>query len=309
MGAKKDFISQLARLERVSRFLLKDLSDRIDFHCEIATTGEDGLEQNKTPKQDQAVLDLEDLSKSFGKFHALEALNLKVQPGQVLALLGPNGAGKTTTMRLIMGILQPSRGKARVMGLDCFAHRDQTKRHIGYLPDEPVFYDYLRGREIWQFVGTMHGLAPEEIAARVEPLLEKLELTDATEEYAANYSKGMKKKLAAICAMLHEPDLLILDEPTNGLDPLATRTMHELIRSQCEKGRSVFFSTHLLDQAQKLCTRAAILHQGRLGAQGDLDELRRLAWRGGDLEDVFFAVTAGAQDSSPSQTPERSEGD
>ncbi len=238
------------------------------------------------------VLEIKGLTKRYGDFTAVSDLALAVPRGEIFALLGPNGAGKTTTLRMLMGILRPSSGTASVDGLDCFQDRCAVKQHVGYLPDEPVFYDYLRGREILRFVGEMHGLDPAEIDRRSEPLLERLELADALEEYAVNYSKGMKKKLALLCALLHDPALLILDEPTNGLDPYATRSLLEIVREKVADGKTVFYSTHLLDQAEKLCRRVAILFKGRLAAVGTLDELR--AARGGSLEEVFFAVTGGA---------------
>ncbi len=240
------------------------------------------------------ALEIRGLTKRYGDFLAVDGLTLDVPRGEIFALLGPNGAGKTTTIRMLMGILRPSGGTARVDGLDCFQDRVEVKRRVGYLPDEPVFYDYLRGREILRFVGEMHGLATAEIDRRAWPLLERLELADATEEYAVNYSKGMKKKLALLCAMLHDPLLLILDEPTNGLDPYATRTLLDLVREKAAEGRTVFYSTHLLDQAEKLCRRVGIVHKGRLAALGTLDELRTNLARGGSLEELFFAVTGGA---------------
>src|SRR4051794_7818156 len=159
------------------------------------------------------------LSKRYADFEAVSDLNMQVGGGVLFALLGPNGAGKTTTIRMLMGILQPSVGSARIAGLDCFADRVEVKRRVGYLPDEPIFYDYLRGREIIHFVGEMHGLNSRQIEDRAGPLLQRLDLTNAIEEFAVNYSRGMKKKLALICALLHDPALLILDEPTSGLDP------------------------------------------------------------------------------------------
>src|SRR5262245_51353302 len=170
------------------------------------------------------------LAKRYGDFEAVADLNLQVRRGEIFALLGPNGAGKTTTIRMLMGILQPSAGSARIDGLDCFADRVAVKRRVGYLPDEPIFYDYLRGRELIQFVGEMHGLGRRQIDEKAGPLLEQLELGDALEEYAMNYSRGMKKKLALTCALLHDPVLLILDEPTSGLDPAGIRTLHQLLR-------------------------------------------------------------------------------
>jgi len=236
---------------------------------------------------------LEGLSKSYGDFAAVKGLDLEVAGGEIFALLGPNGAGKTTTIRMMMGILQPSGGRARIRGRDCFAQRAEVMRHVGYLPDEPIFYDYLRGRELLQFVGGMHGMEARRIRTSSATLIERLDLGDALDEFAVNYSKGMKKKLALACALLHEPELLILDEPTNGLDPFATRAVHKILREQAAQGRSVFFSTHLLDQAERLCDRVGILFLGKLAAIGKLEELRESLAEGGSLEEVFFSVTAG----------------
>jgi len=245
------------------------------------------------------LVQIDNLSKRYGDFDAVSQLTLKVGAGELFALLGPNGAGKTTTIRMLMGILQPTTGSARIGGLDCFADRVQVMRLVGYLPDEPVFYDYLRGGEIIRFVGEMHGFSKADIARRTDPLIERLELGDAVNEFAVNYSKGMKKKLALICAMLHHPALLILDEPTNGLDPFATRTLHEIMRDKVAGGTTVFFSTHLLDQAEKLCSRVAIIHRGRLAAAGTLAELRADRPPESSLEEVFFALTGDPERPTP----------
>jgi len=241
------------------------------------------------------VVDIRGLTKRYGDFVAVDALSFSVQPGEVLGLVGPNGAGKTTTIRMLMGILRPTSGSASIDGHDCFRDRVEVMRRVGYLPDEPVFYDYLRGREILRFVGEMHGLDRDEIRRRCDPLVERLGLADAAEEYAMNYSKGMKKKLALLCAMMHDPALLILDEPTNGLDPYATRTLIEIVKEKVALGRTVFFSTHMLEQAEKLCHRVGILYQGRLAAMGTLEELRGRLSKGGSLEEIFFAVTGGGE--------------
>jgi ABC-2 type transport system ATP-binding protein len=238
------------------------------------------------------------LTKRYGDFEAVSNLELRVPRGELVALVGPNGAGKTTTIRMLMGILRPTSGSALINGLDCFRDRVEVKRLVGYLPDEPVFYDYLRGRELIRFVGEMHGLDRSEILRRSGPLIDRLGLADATEEYAMNYSKGMKKKLALLCAMMHDPALLILDEPTNGLDPYATRALIDLVKEKVAQGKTVFFSTHLLDQAEKLCHRVGILYKGRLAAMGTLEELRGARSRGGTLEEIFFAVTGGSPEAS-----------
>jgi ABC-2 type transport system ATP-binding protein len=239
------------------------------------------------------VVDIRGLTKRYGDFEALSGLDMHVPQGELVALVGPNGAGKTTTIRMLMGILRPTSGSATIDGFDCFRDRVEVKRRVGYLPDEPVFYDYLRGRELIRFVGEMHGLDRGEIARRSGPLIERLELADATDEYAMNYSKGMKKKLALLCAMMHDPALLILDEPTNGLDPYATRALIDLVKEKVAGGKTVFFSTHLLDQAEKLCHRVGILYRGRLAAMGTLEELRARFPPAVSLEDIFFAATGG----------------
>jgi ABC-2 type transport system ATP-binding protein len=236
------------------------------------------------------------LRKRYGDFVAVVDLSLQVGRGEIFALLGSNGAGKTTTIRMLMGILQPSGGAARVDGLDCFANRVEVKRRVGYLPDEPIFYEYLRGREIIDFVGEMHGLTAAQIEERADPLLERLALADAVEEFAVNYSRGMKKKLALICALLHDPALLILDEPTNGLDPAGIRTLHDLLRELAAAGKTVFYSTHLLDHAEKLCHRVAILNKGSLAMCGTLAELRAELSSNSSLEEIFFQVTRQAAD-------------
>jgi len=238
------------------------------------------------------VVFMSGLEKRFGEFEAVRGLSMRLGRGELLALLGPNGAGKTTTIRMLMGFLRPSAGHARILGLDCFTQRAAAMQRVGYMPDDPFFYDYLTGREIIRFAAEMRGLSPD-VGGRAYELGERLGLADALDEYARNYSRGMKKKLAAILALLHRPELLILDEPTYGLDPLATRVLHELLREEADRGAGVFFSTHLLDQAEKNGTHAAILIRGRIRAMGTLSELRRNTAGGGSLEDAYFALTQG----------------
>jgi ABC-2 type transport system ATP-binding protein len=252
----------------------------------------------------QAIVEVRGLTKKYGAFNALSDLDLDVPRGELFALLGPNGAGKTTTMRMLMGILKPTSGSARIAGLSCFADRVAVKRLVGFLPDEPVFHDYLRGIEIVRFVGGMHGLSAAEIEARAWPLIERIELHDAMNEFAVNYSRGMKKKLALVCALLHDPTLLILDEPTSGLDPIATRRLNELLLEKVQAGVTVLLSSHLLDQVQKLCQRMAIISGGRLAAIGTLAELRQRANAESSLEEIFFAV---ATDPGKREEPQKAD--
>jgi len=246
-----------------------------------------------TNDAENTLLSTRGLSKSYGDFAALTGLDLAVRPGEVFALLGPNGAGKTTTIKLVMGLLRPTAGGASLAGLDCFRDRAEAKRYVGYLPDEPVFPDHLRGHELVRFVGAMHGVDPDTIEARARPMYERLELADAASEYAVNYSQGMRKKLALVCATIHDPPLLLLDEPTAGLDPYATRALQAYIRERADAGGAVFITTHLLEQAERFCDRVGILSRGRLAAAGSLPDLRAGAGLGvdADLEALFFAYT------------------
>jgi ABC-2 type transport system ATP-binding protein len=241
------------------------------------------------------MIEFSELSKSYGSFRALAPLNLTVPRGEMFGFLGPNGAGKTTTIRLMMGILVPSGGSIRIAGLDCHRESAEVKRHVGYLPDSPIFYDYLRGREILQFVGEMHGLSRAESSLRADRLLSDLGLESVTEEFAVNYSMGMKKKLGLACALIHEPSVLILDEPTNGLDPRASRDVQQRLRRSADEGTTIFLSTHILEMAERLCSRIGIIHHGELVATGSPQELKQNMTAGGTLEEVFLAVTAESE--------------
>lgn len=239
---------------------------------------------------------IEGLSKSYGDFRALHAVSLEIPPGEVFGLLGPNGAGKTTLIRTLMGLLIASAGRARVLGLDCFADRVAVKRQLGYLPDTPFFYDYLTGWELIQFMAGMYGLAPGDATPRAERLLAELQLAEAASDYVTSYSLGMKKKMALVLALLHEPAVLILDEPTTGLDPLSSRQIRQFIRSYGDAGGTVLLSTHWLEMAESVCDRVGILHRGQLVASGAPAALREQAsapaGRNPTLEEVFLQLTA-----------------
>jgi ABC-2 type transport system ATP-binding protein len=237
------------------------------------------------------VVQIRNLTKHYGPFVAVRDLTLTIVAGEVFGLLGPNGAGKTTTIKMLMGVLRATGGQAEIAGRSCFEQRAEVMRHVGYLPDEPVFYDYLRGRELIRFVAEMHGISARQADSRSRDLLARLDLGDAVDDYAVNYSRGMKKKLGLVLALLHDPEVFILDEPTNGLDPHATRHVHDLIRDLSARGKTVVFSTHLLEQAQRLCTSVAILRRGERVAGGSVVDL---AASGETLESLFFAATEAA---------------
>ncbi len=240
---------------------------------------------------DDDIVIVERVSKSFGPKTALTDVSFRVPPGQICGLLGPNGAGKTTLFRLLMGILKATSGTLHVAGLDAFEDRVEVKRAIGFLPDEPVFYSYLSGREVLALSAGMHGLDVAEAMARIEALAMRMRLADDLDKYAEEYSRGMKKKLGLLLAMLHQPRLLVLDEPTNGLDVESTRLFYDLVNEAAATGTTVLFSTHLMDHVARLCSHAVIVNEGRVVEQG---ELGALASRHGepDLEALFLKLTA-----------------
>jgi len=237
------------------------------------------------------VVDIEHVTKTFGAKVALRDVSFTVPAGQICGLLGPNGAGKTTLFRLLMGILRATSGTLFVDGLDAFEERVDVKRLIGYLPDEPVFYSYLSGREILELSAAMHALDVREALNRIEPLWVKLGLSADIDNYAEEYSRGMKKKLGLLLALVHDPRLLVLDEPTNGLDVESTRLFHELIIEQVGLGKTILFSTHLMDHVARLCSHAVIISHGRVVASDSLDALRSQFDPGASLEDVFVGLT------------------
>lgn len=252
------------------------------------------------------MIDFQQLGKRYGSFEAVKDLSFSVARGELFGCLGPNGAGKTTTIRMMMGILVPSSGRVQIAGLDCHRERAEVQRRVGYLPDTPAFYDYLRGREILQFVAEMHGFSRREAGARADRMLDEFALRDEAQEYAVNYSLGMKKKLGLACALIHEPDVLILDEPINGLDPRASRDVQERLRDLAARGCTVFVSTHLLDMAERLCSRIGIVHKGQLAALGAPAEIKqRLIGAGQDasLEDAFLQITGAGVAAAETAEP------
>jgi len=249
------------------------------------------------------MIETHGLGKTYGDFAAVADLDLVVEPGEVFAFLGPNGAGKTTTIRMLMGTLVPTTGRATIAGLDCHKERAELMKQVGYLPDVPSFYDFLRGRELLAFVGEMHGMTPAQARESAHELLASFAMADASEDYAVNYSMGMKKKLALACALIHRPKVLILDEPTSGLDPRASKDVQERLLANAGQGRTIFLSTHLLDMAERLCTRVGIIQKGRLVAIGTLEELRAQQGPGRSLEEMFLTATDTDMDTDTEPAP------
>lgn len=232
---------------------------------------------SRAPEASAALISVVDLSKSFSGVPALELIHLSAHAGEVVGLLGPNGAGKTTTLKVLLGLLKPTRGRASILGLDCMADAQAVKEQVGYTPDEPQFYDYLTGRETLDFVIGVRGLDAEETWSHLHELAETLELGSQLAALTSTYSLGTKKKLALMCALAHRPRVLLLDEPTNGLDPPTAQRVRHLLRAEAERGGAVLLSTHLLDMADRLCDRMYVVHRGRMVAEGTRHEVRAAA--------------------------------
>ncbi|UVW29341.1 ABC transporter ATP-binding protein [Massilia sp. H6] len=237
-----------------------------------------------------AALRIAGLHKSFGR-PAVDGLDLTIRRGELYALLGPNGAGKTTTLRMVAGLVAPDAGSIEVLGLDLAATPQQAKRNMAYLPDDPMLYGKLKPTEYLEFVAGLWGVPAREAEARARSLLAWLELAPHAHELTEGFSRGMKQKLALAGALIHEPELLILDEPLTGLDAAAARQVKDLLLSHVAKGGTVILTTHILEVAERLAQRIGIIQHGRLIAEGTLDELRAGA-SGASLEDVFLQLTA-----------------
>jgi ABC-2 type transport system ATP-binding protein len=241
---------------------------------------------------DTPALQLRSLHKAFGR-PAVDGIDLSVRRGELYALLGPNGAGKTTTLRMVTGLLAPDSGQVEVLGIDLASNPAAAKQKMAYLPDDPMLYGKLKPTEYLEFVAGLWGIAPEDAEPRARRLLDWLDLAKHAHELTEGFSRGMKQKLALAGALIHEPELLILDEPLTGLDAAAARQVKDLLLSHVAKGGTVILTTHILEVAERLAQRIGIIRQGRLIAEGTLAELRERTL-GGSLEDVFLQLTEQA---------------
>jgi len=241
------------------------------------------------------------LTKEYDGLRAVDSLDLRVAPGEFFGFIGPNGAGKTTTINLLCGLLRPTTGSAQVAGFDVQRQPTEVKARIGVLQDEPALYEELRGSEFLEFVGGMRGLQAEEASQRSQRLLSFLDLSEASGQSLGEYSAGMRKKIALAAALMHRPQVLLLDEPFNGIDPVSSRVIKDLLLELTQRGVTVFFSSHVLEVTERLCTRVGIIHRGRLVACDSPAALRAsLALdEEASLEDVFLRVvgaTKGEED-------------
>ena len=245
------------------------------------------------------MINVRTLSRYYGDFTAVDRISFTVNPGEVLGLVGPNGAGKTTTLRCLAGIIAPSAGTVEIAGYDIQKDPVPAKRALAFIPDEPHLFDHLTVEEHLRFVARLYGVADAE--QRIAPLLEEFEIADKRKSLSTELSRGMKQKLAIACGLLHDPSVLVLDEPLTGLDPGGMRRMRETIASRARAGASVVLSSHLLTLVEELCTRLFVIRRGVCVASGTLAEIvdahPQLAGR--SLEDVFLALTgAGEQAAS-----------
>jgi ABC-2 type transport system ATP-binding protein len=249
------------------------------------------LNENSTAIQTHA------LTRRYGDLTAVDRLDLAVPKGVIFGFLGPNGAGKSTTINMLTSLLPPTAGTATVAGFDIKKDPLEVKRRIGTVPEDPSLYERLTASEHVELVGRLHGLDHAEIERRIPPLLDLLELEDSADKMILDYSHGMRKKTVLACALIHAPEILFLDEPFEGIDPISTRAIKEVLRDMVsQRGTTVFFSTHVMELAERFCDRVGIINKGQLAGVGSIAELRQRANLPNDapLEDVFIH-TVGAE--------------
>ncbi|MDI3472185.1 MAG: type transport system ATP-binding protein [Thermotogaceae bacterium] len=237
------------------------------------------------------MITLENVTKIYsGTTRAVENLTLTVENGEIFGFLGPNGAGKTTTIKMIVGLLKPTEGTVKINDIDINLYPEKAKKMIGYVADEPLVMEKLRGIDYLKFIADVFEVPYELRTKRIGELLESFKLTSSITDPISTYSHGMRQKLTLIAALLHEPDVWILDEPIIGLDPESAYILKKLMRKHADSGKTVFFSTHVMEIAEKLCDRIGIINRGKLLYVGTLDELKKLKGSG-SLEELFLELT------------------
>lgn len=243
------------------------------------------------------MLKLTNLTKKFDRFVAVDDLSLEVRHGELFGFLGPNGAGKTTTIKMVSGLLRPTSGSAQIGGFDITREPLRAKAMIGLVPDTPVLYKKLTGREFVRFLGELYSVESGAIGKRSDHLIELLDMRENADNLIETYSHGMKQKTSLMGALIHDPSLVILDEPTVGLDPRSAKIVKDVLRALCDMGKTVFMSTHILEIAERVCDRVGIINKGKLVAVGSVAELRSRSKEGvASLEDIFLELTGGPED-------------
>ncbi|HCC49227.1 MAG TPA: hypothetical protein DEQ38_14085 [Elusimicrobia bacterium] len=239
------------------------------------------------------MIEINNLTKTFGSFKAVDGLSLRVEPGEIFGFLGPNGAGKTTTVKILSGIMRPTSGSVSVAGFDVAARPLDAKRAMAYIPDEPFVYPKLTGWEFMRFIGDIYAVPLHDQKKRIPGLLDMFELTAASGELLESYSHGMKQKLLIASVLLRRPRAVLFDEPTVGLDPKSIRRFKGLLADIAREGAAVFMCTHILDMAEKLCHTVGIIYRGRLITKGTVEEVKKMTAAPGvrSLEDVFLELT------------------
>ncbi|MFO7661219.1 MAG: ABC transporter ATP-binding protein [Chloroflexota bacterium] len=241
----------------------------------------------------EPILEAIDLTRTFGDFKAVDDVSFTLNRGEIVGFLGPNGAGKTTTIKLLTGLLEPTTGQARIAGHDIQTAPLEAKARIGYVPDTPNLYGKLKASEYLRFIGRLYKVPAEQVEDRMRPMLEMFELTDVAGNLLDTFSHGMQQKVAITGAFLHDPEIVFMDEPTVGLDPRSARLIKDHMIRNRDRGKTIFFSTHILEIAQTMCDRVIIINKGRIIADARVDEMRRL--RGDQtLEDIFLELTGSA---------------
>ncbi|MFO8009087.1 MAG: ABC transporter ATP-binding protein [Candidatus Brocadiia bacterium] len=241
------------------------------------------------------MIRLENLTKHFGKLVAVDHLDLTVRPGELFVFLGPNGAGKTTTIKMITGLLRPTEGRVVLCGYDVQEDYIEAKSRLAYVPDQPFLYEKLTGREFLAFVASMYGVGKAETSRRIAELTELLDMTDFLDDPGESYSHGMKQRVVISSALIHEPEVIVIDEPMVGLDPKGANTLKQLMRERTERGVSIFMSTHTLGVAEETADRVGIIRHGRLVALGTLDAIYEQAQTDQRLEEAFLRLTEEPQ--------------
>jgi ABC-2 type transport system ATP-binding protein len=236
------------------------------------------------------------LTKKFGDFTAVDNLNLDVSPGQIFGFLGPNGAGKTTTIKMLTGVLKPTSGKVYILDLDMESKEIEIKKRIGVVNEEPKIYSHLKGYEYLKFIMDIFQMNNSEIKRRIHELCEAFGV-DYLDKFISDMSHGMKQKLVLISVLMRKPEVIFLDEPTVGLDAKSAKILKELLKKYAEQGITIFLTTHILEIAEKMCEKIAIINKGRKIAEGTMDELRKMGkYENMNLEELFLELTASEED-------------